>query len=328
MIRRQFVSSVLLGTATFAFSSSTCGQSNLTPQFPSKALRLIVPFASGGIADLSCRAVAQGMSEILGQPILVDNKPGAGGINATQTLLQSGSDPHTLLLMSNATAISASLFKTLPYDTLKDLSAIGLIGQFDIALVSGVGKPWKTLQELHRYMQANPGKLNVGTVSVGSTQHLTAQLYQAVGKFDFQIVPFTATPALITSLRAGDIDLAIEILGPVAPQIKAQQLALLATFGTQRTTLFDAVPTVAETGLNAAVSSSWNGLAVSSKVDPEAKRILNAALNKALAMPAVAQRLIELNIQATPRTPDQAQQWLTLETKRWSEIIKKAGITL
>ena len=197
-----------------------CMLSALAQTYPTKPLRIVVPFGAGGVADLTARTVAQKMSEGLGQSVVIDNRPGAGGIVAAEMVAKSEPDGYTLLLMSNANAVSAGLFKTLPFDPVKDFTPVSLMGTFDLAIVTSAESRFHTLPELLAWAKANPGKLNIGSINIGSTQHLTAELFKSVAGLDAQVVPFNGTPAVMTALRGGQIDVAVEVLSPVLPQIK------------------------------------------------------------------------------------------------------------
>ena len=294
--------------------------------FPSKALRIVVPFGAGGVADLTARTVAQRMSETLGQAVVIDNRPGAGGVVAAEIVAKAEPDGHTLLLMSNANAVSAGLFKSLPFDPVKDFTLVSLLGTFDIALVTSGESRFNSLSELLAWSKANPGKLNIGSINIGSTQHLTAELFKATAGLDAQVVPFNGTPAVVTALRGGQIDVAAEVLVPVLPQIKGGVLKPLAVTGTQRSAALPQVPTAREVGIQGLVASSWNGLGVPAKTPREVVERLNREINAALNTPAVKQKLLDLNIQPHPSTPAQAQDWLQSEIRRWGEVIQKAGI--
>ena len=160
-------------TLLFVFSSHAFSQS----VYPNKPLKIVVPFGAGGVADLTARTVAQKLGENLGQSIVIENKPGAGGVVATDAVAKAAPDGYTLLLMSNATAVSAGLFKTLPYDAEKDLTPLSVLGTFDIAIVVPQESKFATLQDLLNFAKTNPGKLNIGSINVGSTQHLAAELF-------------------------------------------------------------------------------------------------------------------------------------------------------
>ncbi len=219
-------------------------------EFPNKPITLVVPFAPGGVADITARTVAQAMAASLGQPVLVDNRPGAGGLVATQAVLQAAADGYTLLLMSNATAISVHLFRRLPYDVTKDLAPISTLGFFELGLAVPSDSRFKTLADLVQFGRANPGKLSIGTIVVGSTQHLSAELFKSHAGIDAVVVPYKGSPAVINALRAGEIDLAFEILSPLLPQLSAKVIRALAVTGENRSMLLPDVPTVQEQGIS------------------------------------------------------------------------------
>ncbi len=316
------------------FMDATSAQNTVTAPannkaFPDKPIRIIVPFGAGGIADLCARIIASKLSESLGQSVVVENKPGAGGIVAAQAVARAEPDGHTLLLTSNATAISAALFKSLPYQTVKDFSPISSIGFFDLAVISAAaGKLGKLnrLDDWLKYARANPGKLNMGTINIGSSQHLAAELFKSLAGIDFQIVPFNGTPALMTALRGGDVDIAIEILGPVLPQTKSGQISVLATLGEQRNPFLANVPTAREAGSIDISISSWNGLAAPAKTPKQIIERLNQAVKNSLDSPEMQKRLADLSVTAKASSAEQATDLLSSEIVRWGQIIEKAGI--
>ena len=291
-----------------------------------RAIKIVVPFGAGGVADLTARIVAQKMADNLGQPVVIENKPGAGGVVAGDTVAKADADGHTLLLMSNGTAVSAGLFKSLPYDTIKDFAPISTLGFFDIAIVVPQNSPYKTLPELLTFARTNPGKLNIGTINVGSTQNLSAELFKSTANIQVQIVPFNGTPAVITALRGGQIDAAVEILSPMLPQINANALKALAVFGDQRSVVLKDVPTAAQSGLTNFSAASWNALAAPAKTPKDIVTRLNREVKAALDSPDVKKRLLDLNIDATYSTPEQLATLLAAEIRRWSEVIAKAKI--
>ena len=292
----------------------------------SRAIKIIVPFGPGGVADLTARTVAQKMSDNMGQVVVIENKPGAGGIAAGDTVAKAEADGHTLLLMSNGTAVSAGLFRSLPFDTVKDFAPISSLGFFDIAIVVPQSSPHKTLADFMAFARANPGKLNIGSINVGSTQNLSAELFKTSANIQAQIVPFNGTPALITALRGGHIDAAVEILSPMLPQINANDVRALAVFGDKRSTVMKDIPTAAQSGLAGFNASSWNALAAPAKTPKDIVARLNREVKAALDSPDVKKRLLELNIDPTYSTPEQLATLLSAEIRRWSEVIAKAKI--
>jgi tripartite-type tricarboxylate transporter receptor subunit TctC len=257
---------------------------------------------------------------------VIDNKPGAGGVLASDIVAKAEPDGYTLLLMSNGSAVSAGLFKSLPYDTIKDFTPLSTLGYFDIAIVTQAESRFKTLAELLTYAKANPGKLNVGSINIGSTQNLAAELFKTNAGVDMQIVPFNGTPAVITALRGGQIDVAVEILSPVLTQIQAKALRALAVTSEKRSAILPDVPTARESGLTNYVASSWNALAVPAKTPKDVVTRLNREVVAALSSPEVKKRLEELSVEARSSTPEQASELLNSEIKRWGDVITRANI--
>ena len=294
--------------------------------FPSKPIRIVVPFGAGGVADLTARTVAGRLAEQLGQSVVIENKPGAGGVVAADTVLKAEPDGHTLLLMSNGTAVSAGLFKSLPFDTLKDFAPISTLGYFDIAILAPADSRFKSLAELLAFARSNPGKLNIGSINIGSTQNLAAELFKSTAAMDVQIVPFNGTPAVVTALRGGQIDAAVEILGPVMSQVQAKALRVLAVTGEKRSAALPDVPTARESGLSTFVAASWNGLAAPARTPRPVIERLNREVVAAINHPDVRRRLTELNVDAQASSPEQASALLASEVKRWGDVIVRARI--
>jgi tripartite-type tricarboxylate transporter receptor subunit TctC len=228
-------------------------------------------------------------------------------VTAGEYVAHAAADGYTLLLVSNGTAVSAGLFNHLPFDALKDFAPISLIGEFDLAIVVPANSPFKTLQDFVKAAHDRPGKLNIATVAVGSTQNLAAELFKTKEGITAQVVPFNGTPAVIAALGGGQVDAAIEILGPVKPHVTSGRVRVLSTMKK-----YDV--------------SSWNGLAAPAKTPQPVIERLNREVNAVLAMPAVKDKLAALDVQARGSTPQELGALLAKETKRWSEVIARAGI--
>ena len=295
-------------------------------KFPDKPITLIVPFAPGGVADITARSVGQAMSLSLGQPVVIDNRPGAGGIIATQAVLQAAPDGHTLLLMSNATAVSVHLFKKLPYDVTKDLAPVSTLGFFELGLAVRADSRFKTLKELVAFGRANPGKLTFGTIAVGSTQHLSAELFKSRAGIDAVVVPYKGSPAVINALRAGEIDVGFEILSPLLPQLSAKVIRALAVTGPERFALLPDVPTVQEQGVSNYSVDSWNALAAPAGTPAAAIERLRRAAQEAVAQPAVRDKLRDLGVTAKAGSPGELAALLAGEIKHWGEVVRAAKI--
>ena len=324
MTTRRHLSSMLAVTALSALMALP--HVAVAQAFPSKSIRLVVPFGAGGVADLTARTVAQKLSESLGQPVIVDNRPGAGGVVAGDLVATADPDGHTLLLMSNGTAVTAGLFKSLPFDTLRDFTPVSTLGFFDIAIITQADSKFKTLGDLLAYGRANPGKLNLGSINIGSTQNLAAELFKSSAGVDMQIVPFNGSPAVITAMLGGQIDAAVEILAPVLPQIKAKALRALAVTGAKRASVLPDVPTAKESGVTNFEAASWNAIAAPAKTPKSVIARLNKEITAALNSPEVKKSLAKQNVAAQASTPEQAAELLASEVKRWGDVIVRAKV--
>lgn len=323
--RRRLVLAGVAGPA-LAMLQSSWAQAPASPRFPAQPITLVVPFGPGGVADITARAVAQGMARALGQPVVVDNRPSAGSIVASQAVAGARPDGYTLLLLSNGNAVSAGLFKKLPYDLLTAFAPVSTLGSFDLALFVAASSRLQTLGDMVEYAKANPGKLNIGCIAVGSTQHLAAKLFETVAGIDALVVPYKGSPAVLTALRAGEVDLAFEIVAPWVPQVTAGVLRALAVSSDQRSPALPAVPTVREAGVAGYNVASWNGLAAPAGTPAAVVDALNRAVHTALDAPDLQRKLAALGVRTQASTPAALQALLTNETRRWGEVIRSANI--
>jgi len=312
----------LAGVLSLGLVPRALAQSN----YPDRPITLIVPFAPGGIADLTARAVAKEMGATLKQAVVIDNRPSAGAIVGATAVARAEPDGHTVLLMSNANAVSAGLFRKLPFDVQRDFAPVTLLGTFDLALFVAQNSPLKSVGDVIAQAKSQPGKLTIGTIASGSTQHLSAELFKSMAQIDAVVVPYKGTPAVITALRTGEIDLAFEILGPMLPQVQAQVVRALAVTSDKRFAGLAGVPTVQESGLPGYMAASWNALALPAKTPAAVVQRLQRAAHEAIALPAVQSQLQGLGVRAQGSTPEQLQQLLADEIRRWSQVIRNAKI--
>jgi tripartite-type tricarboxylate transporter receptor subunit TctC len=234
-------------------------------------------------------------------------------------------DGYTLLLVSNGTAVSASLFKSLPYDTIKDFAPVSTAGFFDLVLLANANAPFSNAKELVAYAKANPNKLNIGSINIGSTQNLAAELFKSMAGIDAQVVPFKGTPAVMLALKGGDIQVAVEILGPAMAQIKSGGLKALGVASTRRFAGMPDVPTIAE-GVSGYQASSWNGISAPAKTPRAIIDRLNKEIADAVASPEVKQRLLDLGVEARSSTPEALRDLLAADIAKWGGVIEKAKI--
>jgi tripartite-type tricarboxylate transporter receptor subunit TctC len=294
--------------------------------YPARPVKIVVPFAAGGVADITARVLAQKMSETLRQQVLVENRPSAGGIIASEAVAKAEPDGYTLLFITNGNAVSVSLFKSLPYDTLGDFAPVSTVGFFDLVLIVDSGSKIGSVRELVAFARANPNQLNLGTINVGSTQNLAAELFKSMSGIDAQVVPFKTTPAVVAALKGGDVQAAFEILAPVLGQIRGGALKPLAVTSDKRYAGLPGVPTVAESGVPGYQASSWNGVAAPAKTPKAVIERLNREVNAAVAAPEVRRRLQELGVEARGGTPEALGALLLAEIAKWRAVIERARI--
>ena len=316
----------LIGASAAALALAGLPWQARAQTFAAKALRIVVPFAAGGVGDLTARIVAARLATQLGQSVVIDNRPGAGGVVAAEAVARAEPDGHTLFLMSNGTAVTAGLFNKLPFDTVKDFTPVSTLGFFDIAVLSHPDAPFKTLGDVVAYAKAHPGKLNIGSINIGSTQNLAAELFKSSADIEAQVIPFNGTPNLIGALRGRQVDVGVEILGPALAQIKAGALRALAVAGEKRSVVLPDLPTAREQGVAGFVASSWNALAVPAKTPRPVVERLQREIAAALGDAEVRKKLRDLNIDARASTSEQASALLVGDIRRWSAVIERAGI--
>jgi len=319
MLRPSSQLAVLAVLAGVAASLSAQG-------YPTRPVRLLVPFGPGGVGDITARVVAQKIGASLGQQIVVDNRPGAGGIVASEIVAKAAPDGYTLLLLNNAHAVSMSLFKSLPYDTRRDFAPISSIATFSVVLLVNTDSPIRSVKDLIASAKASPGKLNVGTIQIGATQHLSSELFKSMAGVDMVHVPFTNTGAVLTGLRGGSVQVAFEFIAPVVGQVKAGALRALAVSTPSRFAGLPDVPTVQEAGVPGYEVMSWNGLGAPTGTPKAVINRLNQAVAGALAMPDVKQRFQELAVDTRPDTPEGFRKLVASEIVKWKAVIEKAGI--
>jgi tripartite-type tricarboxylate transporter receptor subunit TctC len=294
--------------------------------YPDRPVRIVLPFGAGGVADVSSRIIADKLGERLGQRFVIENMPGAGGISAAKAVLSSAPDGYTLGLVTNGTAISAAIFNKLPFDPATEFDMISTLGTFDLVFAVNAASPYRTLADFVAAAKAAPGKLNVGTVNVGGTQNLGAELLKTTAGIDVQIVPFRNSPDIVVGLLRDDVQMMVDFPPAVKGQVDDGQLRLLATSGPKRSAFMPDLVTVAEAGVQNYEVTSWNGMFAPRGTPPQVVTTINATLKEVLALPEVKQRLLELGIEARPSTPDELMTLFKADVKKWDDVIVKAGI--
>lgn len=296
------------------------------PAWPAKPIRFVVGYAPGGVADITARMIAQKLSNALGQQVVVDNRPSAGGIVAADTVAKAEPDGYTMLHLNQGNAVSAAMFKSLPYDTVRDFAPVSAMGFFDVLVLAGKDSPLNNIRDVIALAKSNPDKLNIGTVAIGSGQHMAASLFKAMTGLNLTLVPFKSTPALFAALKSGDVQVAFEITAPARGLIKGGELKVLAVSSAKRFAGMPNVPTIAESGVAGYDVSAWNGIAVPAKTPRAIVERLNREINAAMAQPDIRERFQEFGIDARGGTPEDLRDLLASEIAKWKNVVETTGI--
>src|SRR6266700_5777583 len=294
--------------------------------YPNRPIKIIVPYAAGGAVDIVARTIGQPLAEALKQPVIVDNRPGASANIGMEMVAKATPDGYTLLMASNGIATNMALFPQLAFDGRRDFAPIAKIGYAPLVIVAPASSPAKSLKDLIAMAKAEPGKLTYASAGNGSSGHLAGELLKSTAKIDILHVPYKGGAPAITDLLGERISFMPINPVEVIAHIRGGRLRALAVASDKRFPLLPDLPTVAEAGLPGYEASVWWGLVAPAKTSTDIVRQLNAETNKALANPAIANRLAELGVVVTPGTPDQFSAFIKSQTELWSGVIKSAGI--
>jgi tripartite-type tricarboxylate transporter receptor subunit TctC len=294
--------------------------------WPTRPIRLMVGFGAGGGTDIAARLVARPLSEILGQPVVVENRPGAGGTTAADAVAKSPKDGYTALLMSNAHAISAVMYKTLRYDPVGDFQMVSMVATAGLVLVARPDFPAKDVAGVLALVRASPGKLNFGSAGIGTTQQFAGELMKQTAGLDITHVPYRTTPAAVTGLRAKDVELLFELVQPVYGQIQVGDLKAIAVTSPERNPILPDVPTFAEAGMPGFDVTSWYGLSFPAGTPPAIVQRTNKAMQELLARESVGKQLLNMGALVRASTPDELKAHIAAEIAKWNGVRQKAGI--
>jgi tripartite-type tricarboxylate transporter receptor subunit TctC len=315
-------------TALAALALSLIVQPSLlfAQDWPRQPIRIVVGFGAGGGTDIAARIVAQPLSELLGQPVVVENRVGAGGTTAAEAVARAPKDGYTAMMMSNAHAVSAAVYKTLRYDPIADFQMVSMVGTAGLVLVTTPGFPAKDLKEVIAQAKANPGKLNFGSPGVGTTQHFAAEYMKQLAGLDIQHVPYRSTPAALTGLIAGEVQLVVELVQTVQAQIQAGTLRAVAVTSPQRFPAVPDIPTFAESGLPGYDVTSWYGLSFPAGTPSTIVERTNTALRSLLATEAVRTQILKVGALVRSSTPAELKAHIADEITKWKAVREKANI--
>lgn len=294
--------------------------------WPDKPVKIVLPFGAGGVADVTSRILADRLEKKLGQRFIIENMPGPGGINAARAVTTAPPDGYTLGLVTNGTAISVAAFKKLPFDPLKDFAMISGLGQFNLLFAVDVNSKYKTLGDFVADAKANPGKLNIGSIVVGSTQDLGAELFKSSADVNVQIVTFKNSPDVVVSLLRNDVQMLVDFPPALKGQITAGKLRVLASTGPKREPDMPNVPTVAEAGVKGYEVTSWNGVFAPKDTPKEVLDTMGKAMHDVLNDPDLKAQFAKVGTEAHASSPQELMQRMVTDIKKWNAVIDKAGI--
>jgi tripartite-type tricarboxylate transporter receptor subunit TctC len=326
LTRRAFSRAAIAAASASALAPLGSGLSRAQPGYPTRPVRVILPFAAGGVADITSRLVAERLGEKLGQRFVIENQPGPGGIVAARSVLSAPPDGYTLGLATNGTSISVAIYNALPFDPVKDFVTISTLGYFDLVFATNSDSPLRSLPDFIKAAREAPGKLNIGTISVGSTQELGAELFKASAKLDVQIVPYRTTPDVIVGLIRNDIQLMVDFYAAMESALEQNRIRAVATSGRARTEYLSAVPVVGEAGVPGYEVTAWNGLFAPKATPAAIVELLNASVREILAVPEIKTRFASLGIAAEASTPAELKSRLQGDVGKWAAVIERAGI--
>jgi tripartite-type tricarboxylate transporter receptor subunit TctC len=294
--------------------------------YPTKPVRIVVPFPAGGATDLFARAAAQKMTEAWGQSVVVDNRPGAGGNIGSELVAKAAPDGYTLEMGTVGThAINASLYAKMPYDHVKDFAPIILVAGVPNVLVVHPSVPANSVQELIAYLKANPGKVNFASSGSGTSIHLSGELFKVMAGVQMTHIPYKGSAPALQDLLGGQVQLMFDNLPPSLPQIKAGKLRALGVTSTTRAPALPEVPTIAESGLPGFDASSWFGLLAPAGTSPAIIAKINAEIAKWLATPEAKEKLLAAGANAAGGTPEDFARHIAAETAKWAKVVKESG---
>ena len=294
--------------------------------YPSKPIRLIVPFAPGGSNDIMARLLGQKLSESMGGQIVVDNRAGGSGIIGTDLAAKAAPDGYTLLMMSLTFAVNPSLYSKLPYDTLKDLTPVTLVASAPLMLVVHPSIPAKSVQEFLAYAKANPGKLNFGSGGPGTTPHLAGEMLKLMARVQMTHVPYKGGGPALTDLMGGQIQLMLENIPSTLPLAKSGKVRALAVSSRQRSPLIPDLPTLDEAGLKGYEIVGWNGLFVPAGTPWNIVTHLHSETTRALAQADAKERLATMGAEGVGSSPDEFRAFVKAEISKWARVVKEAGL--
>jgi len=293
--------------------------------YPNRAVRLVVPFPPGGTSDILARTLAAKLAEPLGQPVVVENRPGAGGNIAAEHVAKSAPDGYTLIMGTSSLAISQSLYRKLNYDLLRDFAPVTQAVNYANLLVVHPSTPFNSTQELIAAAKARPGSLSYGTAGNGTPPHMTGELFKSYTSVDIQHIPYKGGAPAIADLLAGQIPLMFDNVPPLLPHVRSGKMRALAVTSLARIAVLPDVPTLHELGLKDFDAVGWNGILAPAGTPREIVSRVHAEVVRILAIPQVRDQLASQGADIVGNTPEQFGAWIRTEVKKWGDVIRISG---
>jgi putative tricarboxylic transport membrane protein len=326
-LRKAFrLRTIWLVIAVAAGSVGVLSSARAQSDYPNRPVQLIIAYGAGTIGDVSMRILAEKLSNKLGKNFVVENRPGAAGVIAAKAAAMAAPDGYTLVLLGNSYAISTALFRSLPYDVVKDFAPISAVATFDFLVATKKDSKFKSMQDVIAYAKANPGKLNIATLSPGTTQYLAVELLKVAAGVDVTAVTFRSSPDAASALLRGDVDLDMDSYAPLRSLLDAGKIDVIATTGRNRVSFLTGVPTVIESGLPNFDVTSWNGVAAPTGVPAPIIAKLNKAVNEALQSPEAQETGRKLGMEMRGSTTEELAARLKGDIVKWSNLIETAHI--
>jgi len=295
-------------------------------EFPSRTVKIVMGFGPGGLGDIAGRAIGEVMSKAIGQPVIIENMPGAGGATAALAVARAAPDGHSMLWVSSQNAIAPSMFKALPYDWSRDFTPIGPMATFDFVLFVHKDSPLKTVRDVIEAAKKAPDKFNFGSIAVGTAQNLSTLNFVSMAGLNVPTVPFRSTGEVVTGLLSGNIQAAFETIPGVIGQIQGGSLRAIAVSSNKRVPFLPEVPTIAESGVPNYWTYSWNGMVLPARTPPNIVMRVNKEINSAIATPDIQKRFRELIMEPHTGTPEDLQKMYETDVTVWRRIITEAKI--
>jgi tripartite-type tricarboxylate transporter receptor subunit TctC len=310
-------------------AAGVAGAQGQGDKWPSRPVSYVVPFPAGGTTDILARIIGQKLSAALGQPVVIENKPGAGGNIGSDFVAKAKPDGYTILGGTiSSHAINTSLYPKMPYDPVRDFAPVTLIGTNANVLIVPATSPAKSVQELIALAKAKPGTLTFASAGNGTSQHLAGELFKLLAKVDVVHVPYKGSAPAIQDVIGGQVDMMFDTTVVAGPQIRAGKVRALGVTSAKRVPAFDTVPTIAESGVPGYEIVSWQGVFAPAGTPPDVVRRLNAELVAILKMPDVRQRMDELGLDVVANTPDEFAAFQKAEIAKWAKVIREAGVKI